>query len=672
MLKLKDSKFCNYETFNNIDQAYNDFSDKLLKAINKVAPSKETRVKNQSQEWFDREVLDAILSRENLFAKFKKTRSPDDEIRYKQSKYFVHSLINDKKKSFFEIRLQESIGKPKELWKNLKNIGLPKKVTSKSANICLKNNGALSFDLQKNAEIFKEFYSNLARNLLNKLPNASNKFNSQSLIDYYENYKLERNSFKFSDVSEETVLIVLKNIEPTKASGIDNISGRFLKDAAPVLAKPITQLCNLSIKLSSFPTRCKIAKLKPIYKKGCKTDPQNYRPISLLPLVSKVFEKIIHDQTQNYLSKNKILCKFQSGFRSSYSTNSCLVYLTNMISEGFDTGLHTGMILIDLQKAFDTIDHNLLLEKMIYLGFSESTIQWFKCYLSKRTFIVNINDKFSQLGHVTCGVPQGSILGPILFLLYVNDMPQAIKSKLLLYAEDSCVLYQHKEVKAIEQQLNEDFANLCDWFVDNKLSIHFGQDKTKSILFSTKRKVKKRDVLNILYKNIEIKQYSKVSYLGCILDETLSGESMCLKVIEKINAKLRFLYRKNKYLTPALRRMLCNAIIQPHFDYACLTWYTSLTKALQNKIQIVQNKCIRFCLNLGNLDHIGTKEFKKINWLNTRDRFIQCVCSAAFNFVHKNCPDYMLDIFHIASQGNIDTRSSFLKLKQPLRKTNMG
>ena len=342
-----------------------------------------------------------------------------------------------------------------------------------------------------------------------------------------------------------------------------------------------------------------------------------------------------------------------------------------MINEGFDTSLYTGMILIDLQKAFDTIDHKLLLEKMIYLGFSESIIRWFQCYLSRKTFIVNINDKFSQLGNVTCGVPQGSILGPIVFLLYVNDMPQAIKSNLLLYADDSCVLYQHKDVKAIEQQLNEDFANLCDWFVDNKLSIHFGQDKTKSILFSTKRKVKKGNILNIIYKNIEIKQYSKVSYLGCILDETLSGESMCLKVIEKINFKLRFLYRKNKYLTPTLRRMLCNAIIQPHFDYSCLTWYSNLTKALKNNIQVIQNKCIRFCLNLGNLDHIGTKEFEKIKWLNTRDRFIQCVCSAAFNFIIKNCPDYMSDIFHIAFQGNIDTRSSFLKLKQPLRKTNM-
>ena len=147
---------------------------------------------------------------------------------------------------------------------------------------------------------------------------------------------------------------------------------------------------------------------------------------------------------------------------------------------------------------------------------------------------------------------------------------------------------------------------------------------------------------------------------------------MCLKVIEKINTKLRFLYRKNKFLTPTLRRMLCNAIIQPHFDYACLTWYSGLTIALKNKIQIMQNKCIRFCLSLGNFIHIGPNELKKINWLNTNDRFVQCVCSAAFNFFHQNCPDYMSEIFHTAFQGNIGTRSSFLKLQQPLRKTNIS
>ena len=147
------------------------------------------------------------------------------------------------------------------------------------------------------------------------------------------------------------------------------------------------------------------------------------------------------------------------------------------------------MILIDLQKAFDTIDHHLLLQKMPYFGFSTKVIDWFKSYLTNRTFIVNINKSFSEPENLECGVPQGSILGPLMFLLYINDMPQAVKSNVLLYADDTCIFFQDKDPKVIEKQLNEDFSNLCDWFVDNKLSIHFGEDKTKSILFTNKRKI---------------------------------------------------------------------------------------------------------------------------------------------------------------------------------------
>ena len=152
----------------------------------------------------------------------------------------------------------------------------------------------------------------------------------------------------------------------------------FLKDGAEILASPIAQLCNLSISTSTFPDDCKTAKVTPIYKKGCKTDPKNYRPISLLPLISKVIEKVIHDQTQSFLDENNILYDYQSGFRKKYSTESCLSFLTDKISKGFDSGLYTGMILIDLQKAFDTIDHKLLLEKMSFLGFSEEVIGWFR------------------------------------------------------------------------------------------------------------------------------------------------------------------------------------------------------------------------------------------------------------------------------------------------------
>jgi hypothetical protein len=237
----------------------------------------------------------------------------------------------------------------------------------------------------------------------------------------------------------------------------------------------------------------------------------------------------------------------------------------------------TGMILIDLQKAFDTIDHQILLEKMKFMGFSDSTIAWFDSYLTNRVFLVNIENSFSDPCALSCGVPQGSILGPLLFLLYVNDMPQAVKSDLLLYADDTCLVYSNKSASIVEERLNADFNSLCDWFEDNKLSIHLGVDKTKSILFSKRRK---KDFINIKRGDTVIKQHAKVSYLGCILDENLSGESMGNKVLGKINGRLKFLYRKNKFLTCTLRRLLCNAIIQPHFDFANCALYPSLSKKM--------------------------------------------------------------------------------------------
>jgi len=462
-------------------------------------------------------------------------------------------------------------------------------------------------------------------------------------------------------------------LDISKAAGIDNIKAVFLKDGASILGKPIAKLCNLSIKLSTFPDKCKVAKLKPLFKKGSKTEPKNYRPISLLPLISKIFEKVVLDQTQQFLNENKVLYNYQSGFRSSHSTAFALSYLNDKILQGFDKGLVTGMILIDLQKAFDTIDHGILLKKLSVLNFSQDSIQWFKSYLSDRTFQVSLEESLSKPGKLGCGVPQGSILGPLLFLLYVNDMPMAVsKCDLFLYADDSCLVFQHKNVKEIEKVLTEEFKDLCEWFVDNKLSIHFGEDKTKSILFAPKGKSKKLDTLDITYGNIRIMQHSKVSYLGCILDENLNGESMALHVIKKINMRLMFLYRKNKFLTPQLRRMLCNALIQPHFDYACTAWYPNLNLNFLKKLQIMQNKCIRFCLQLDNRSHIGETQFKNINWLPVNDRVKQISNVYVFKYFANLAPFYIGELFENIGNRNMSTRNSFLKLKQPSVKTNFG
>ena len=368
--KVKQAKFNKY---NNVflrsfeHYTINLFVEKLQKVycsnyeqfflVNEIAPSKEIKIKNITQIWFDREIVELIHARKKLFLKFKKSKLHIDEENYKKVKYQVQNLIRKKKRQFYETKLRQKINKPNELWKTLKSMGLPSKAVTAS-NICLKDKNQIVFNDIKNCSIFKNNFSSLAQNLASKLPLLPNIFTESNIASYYNNNAVSKDlNFQLLEMSPEKTSSILKGLNPSKAAGIDNLSGKFLKDGAHVLAQPISQLCNLSIKLNSFPRSCKIAKVKPLFEKGSQADPQNYRPISLLPLLSKIIERIVHDQTENFLSKNKILYRFQLGFRKNYSTNTCLGHLTDKITTGFEKGLFTGMILIDLQKVFDTIDH---------------------------------------------------------------------------------------------------------------------------------------------------------------------------------------------------------------------------------------------------------------------------------------------------------------------------
>ena len=202
-----------------------------------------------------------------------------------------------------------------------------------------------------------------------------------------------------------------------------------------------------------------------MFKKGIKIEAKNYRPIFLLLLISKVIEKSINDQTQDYLQRNELPYSYQSGFRANRSTDTSLSQLTDMILNSAENGKHTGMILIDLQKAFHTLDHKILSDKMRCIGFSDYAIKWFHSYLTNRAIFVSLGTVFSEAGTINCGVPQGSMLGPLLFLLYINDIPQALSNtNTFLYANDKSIFCQPKDVMEIENVLNKEFANVCDWF----------------------------------------------------------------------------------------------------------------------------------------------------------------------------------------------------------------
>ena len=319
--KLKDIKLPAMDENSNIDEIYANFATQLRIIIDTVAPLREIRVKNNTPDWFDGEILEEIRKRDKLHKKYKNYKLEEDGVQYRSSRNKVQTLINTKKQKYIQNSLEENKRNSKKLWKNLKNLGLPSKIKSNS-KINLNIDGKLNSNDADIADHFNSFFSTLAAKLVEKLPAASNRFGEKETANHYKGKNLQNNNFKFQEVDQTNISKILQNFNESKSPGFDNIPGRFLKDGGEFLNKIIADIFNLSILLKKFPNECKKAKIKPIFKKGSKLEAVNYRPISLLPLISKVFEKCIHDQLQHYLTEFDFIYKLQSGFRSDFLTDT--------------------------------------------------------------------------------------------------------------------------------------------------------------------------------------------------------------------------------------------------------------------------------------------------------------------------------------------------------------
>ena len=349
-------------------------------------------------------------------------------------------------------------------------------------------------------------------------------------------------------------------------------------------------------------------------------------------------------------------------FRNSYSTDSCLTQLTDQIRFDMDKGNYTVMVMIDLQKAFDTVDHGILLNKLKAIGLDDLSTSWFSSYLKNSFQKTEVGSIFSDPMVVPRGLPLGSILGPLLFLIYVNDMKADVSCRLILYADDSALLVSGTSVFVIEETLGHELTFPSEWLVDNKLSILLG--KTESILFGSNKKIRKQSIMKIICGDDEVTAKDNVKYLGVSLDLSLGGKYIAESNFKKGNSGLKFLWRQAKYLNRNSRKLLATSLILCHFDYACSAWFEGLQVNLQKKLK---NKTMIFVLGYPPRSHIGIGEFTLLHWIPVCQKVKQIKLNNMYRIVHGNAPQYLKwDISMVNDQHFFSPEIVFYQLFYPM------
>ena len=365
------------------------------------------------------------------------------------------------------------------------------------------------------ADKFNNFFVNVAEIVQKSIPNAP-----KSHRDYLKSPN-PQSIFLYPCTAKE-VEGIIHLLNPAKVSGPYSIPVKLLKLLDNHISHPLSVLINDSFITGIFPSKLKISKVTPLHKKGSNLDPNNYRPISLLSVFSKIYEKVMYARIYKFMENSQLFYSRQFGFRSNHSTNHALISITESIKNSIDNGKFGCGIFLDLRKAFDTVSHSILLDKLSYYGVRGVALKWFESYLSNRKQFVSVNGVSSDLLNVTCGVPKGSVLGPLLFLIFINDLPAVSKKlKSYLFADDANIYFDADKLEKIEKVVNTELRKVNRWLILNKLALNV--EKPNFVLFYTNPPPPPPPRnLKIKIGNKRLNEEDCVKFLGVLVDSILS------------------------------------------------------------------------------------------------------------------------------------------------------
>ena len=555
------------------------FIDKLYQIFNSCFPlmTKYITLKRLNRPWLTSAILKSIDTKHKLYKRVKQNTYNDQEyITYKNR---LKNIIRLSKKQYYSSKFNQCRNNVKHTWNLINTVIRPGKARSNLTKII--HEGTEVSDEKQIANIFNHHFSSIGLKLKNAIPTENGQHYSQFLS------APNPHSFYLTPSSPSEICRLIKGMK-NKKQNLHAPSIKLFKLNAAPLSVPISSIFNNMITTKQYPNVLKIACVTSLFKAGDKNNVNNYRPISCLPLLNMIFEKLLHRRLVSFLETHNLLSKCQYGFRKGISTEDAVNELLNNIYRSLNENELHGAIFLDLSKAFDTVSHDILLNKLEHYGIRGEAHTLIKSYLSDRKQFVSVGDSISDLRDLTIGVPQGSVLGPLFFLLYINDLPNATSNlRPILFADDTTLHYGHKDQEILIQRMTNDLAQIHKWLTANYLTLNVG--KTYFMIF-TLRHLPQAIRITIDDKTIERQDHGK--FLGVILDDKLSFKHHVNQISKKVSKVVGILH-KVKYIFPSdILRHLYLTLFYPYLTYCVLAW-GKIQKTTLNPLHLLQKKAIR-------------------------------------------------------------------------------